>query len=90
MKKLSLENVNDSRNDILKFLEIYDNTLNIIALCKKKYLRGNNITACIYLLKINNKITSVSIASFEHVFVGWDNIHEHKLSKCSQKQTRLR
>ena len=35
MKKLSLENVNDSRNDILKFLEIYDNTLNIIALCKK-------------------------------------------------------
>ena len=57
VNKLLLENFNNSSNAINKFLEICDNILNIFAPCKKKFLRGNNIPACIYLLKVNYRNT---------------------------------
>ena len=42
LTKLSLENFNNNRNGINKFLEICVNTLDIFAPRRKKYLRGNN------------------------------------------------
>ena len=43
LTKLSLESFNNSSNDIDKLLEICDNTLDIFAPRKKKYLQGKNI-----------------------------------------------
>ena len=42
LTKLSLENFSNSSNVINKFLEIYVNTLDIFAPCKKKYLQASN------------------------------------------------
>ena len=44
LNKLSLDNFNNSSNDINIFLEICINTLDVFATRKKKYLRGNNMT----------------------------------------------
>ena len=42
-EQLSTENINTNCSGFEKFLQIYIDTLNIFALCKKKYSQGNNM-----------------------------------------------
>ena len=43
LEKLATENINTNCSGLEKFLQIYGNTLNNLAPCKKKYSRGNNM-----------------------------------------------